>query len=917
MQKFILPFTTFMSSPLQIFKNPTYHNLRFTGLTLVILMLIGISRTRAQVRFSVADTLHLDSNWFVRRADHITADGTQLTTRNIDTQNWLPAVVPGTVLTTLLHDNKYPDPNIGFNNKLIPDIADSGAAFYTYWFYTTFKTPIRGNGIHTWLHFNGINYSAQIFLNGKRINTDTHKGMFLRERYDVTSTLRSDTVNQLAVIVCPPNPPGVANGGQAGDGVIGKSVTNQYVAGWDWMAPVRDRNTGIWDDVFLTETGPVQIRDPFVRPEVPGVRKPGDDQTPAYLKTSTTLFNADSVSQSGEVTVSVAGASADTAYTLGPGEQKSIVLPQVKIDHPRLWWTNGLGPHPLYPVRFSVTTSESRLSDQAVVHAGIREITSEKDPVLKGRIFKVNGQPVFIRGGNWITSDWMLRLSRDRYDAEIRYMAGMHLNMLRVWGGGITERPDFYRACDRNGILVMQDLWITGDADGAWHDRRKKDSRARRRFYPDDHSLFLASAIDQVKMLRNHPSLCFWDGGNEMAPPADIRRALQKRIMPRLDPDRLFVSHSTSQQLYTHPDSLVGDGPYGIQPIDTFFTHRSFPFNPEVGSVGLPVAETLHKIFPGNDSIPDGRGFVPAVWRYHKYIPYVDANGKDHIRSYGLVYNLDTFARYAQIANYNQYRALFEGWNAHMWKWYTGVLIWKLQNPWTALRGQFYDWYLNPDGGMYGLMKGAEPVHVQYDPVTKAVQVVNNKFNPIKNAVIHATWYTLKGRVTPAGSRTLTIASNQVDSVFAVNPQTINSNVYFLRLTLRDQNRNLLARNFYWLHKPGLDYIDLQELRKAHVRVTAKISPAETGPQIVVTLQSRERVDHGPVAFWIHLQLRNTENDNRVAPAFYSDNYISLVPGEKRMIRIGMDNGYLKTHKIPKLVVIGWNYPKKTITIRQ
>ncbi len=863
-----------------------------------------------------SDTLYLHSNWFARRADQTSQDGTQLTAHPLNTDNWLPATVPGTVLTTLLQNHKYPDPNIGLNNKLIPDIADSGASFYTYWFYTSFKSPGQETGNHTWLHFNGINYSAQIFLNGKRINTDTHRGMFLRECYDVTPSLKKDSLNQLAVLVYPPEPVGVANGGQAGDGTIGKSVTNQYVAGWDWMAPVHDRNTGIWDDVFLTTTGPVLIRAPFVRSVVPGTRKPGNDQPPAYLKTSATLFNADSIPHSGELRVSVNGNLIDTSYTLNPGEQKIVALPRMKIDHPKLWWPNGLGKHPLYTVQFVASVSGSEVSDKAIVSTGIREITSDMDHHLRGRIFKVNGQPVFIRGGNWITSDWMLRLSRERYNAEIRYMAGMHLNMLRVWGGGITERPDFYNACDRNGILVMQDLWITGDADGAWHDPKKKDSRARRRFYPDDHGLFLASAADQVKMLRNHPSLCFWDGGNEQAPPADILRTLQNRIMPNLDPDRLFVSHSTSLELYFHPDSLVGDGPYGIQPLNRFFTHRSFPFNPEVGSVGLPEAGTLHKIFPNNDSIPDGKGFVPTEWQYHKYIPYVDRNGKDYIRQYGFVDNMNTFADYAQLANYNQYRALFEGWNAHMWKWYTGVMIWKLQNPWTALRGQFYDWYLNPTGAMFGLMKGAEPIHIQYDPATKAIQVVNNTFDPIDNANVTATWYNLAGNPIPAGKRIVTIGANQVDSVFTVDGKSVESNVFFLQLVLKDRSGKLLSQNFYWLHKPDLDYVDLKELNRAKVRISARLIHTNTGEKIAVTLQNRARVSHGPVAFWIHLQLYDPDTGTRITPVFYSDNYISLVPGEKRALTIGLGQNYLENHKTPKLEIFGWNLPSKTISIK-
>ena len=865
----------------------------------------------------ITDTVRLNTHWFAKKADQISLDGTQLTNKKFKPDHWLPAVVPGTILTTLLYNHYYSNPNIGFNNKKIPDIATIGNQFYTYWYYTTFRSPVKGSDKHIWLHFRGINYSAQVFLNGKRINKDIHHGMFLREQYDITHYLRKDTLNQLAVLVSPPNPPGVANGGQAGNGIIGKSVTNQYVAGWDWIAPVHDRNTGIWDKVFLTRTGPVQIRSPFVRPVVPGVRQPGIQQTPAYLKTSLRIYNADKESHNGIIQVKVDDVLVTQSYHIASHQIKTIKLPKLKIEHPKLWWPNGLGKHPLYPVLFTVKTSRSKISDFATVQTGIRQITYHKDPVLKGQIFKVNGQPVFIRGGNWIASDWMLRLSKDRYDAEIHYMADMHLNMIRVWGGGITERPDFYNACDRNGILVMQDLWITGDADGAWHDPKKKDSKERRRFYPDNHSLFLKSAVDQIKMLRNHPSLCFWSGGNEIAPAPDINRALAKHIIPKFDPDRLYVSHSTAQKLYTHSAKVRADGPYNIQVPDSFFTRRSRPFNPEVGSVGLPVASTLHRIFPHNDSIPNGRGFVPAVWRYHKYLPYTGRNGKDYIRQYGTVHNVDTYARYAQLVNYNQYRALFEGWNAHMWKWYSGVLIWKLQNPWTALRGQFYDWFLHPNGCMYGLMHGAEPIHIQYDPVSKEVQVINNKFRNFPGAHVSATWYNIKGKAIHAGSQIINIPANKEQGIFSLKQPNVTDNVYFLNLILKDRKGDVLSRNFYWLHKQGTDYQDLHKLRDARIQAIAKISRSKETTLFSVTLSNEEKRNHGPVAFWIRLKLKNPKTGSLIAPVFYSDNYISLTPGERRTIHIRINNRDMMKNHLPDLELSGWNVKKMKISIKR
>ncbi len=222
--------------------------------------------------------------------------------------------------------------------------------------------------------------------------------------------------------------------------------------------------------------------------------------------------------------------------------------------------------------------------DSEAVTFGMRETGNYFDEKIKARVFTVNGQKVFIKGGNWIASDAMLRLSNERYEAEIRLHAEMNMNMIRVWGGGLTERPEFYDACDKYGILVWQDLWVSGDCNGEWNDPTKKDSQARRKAYPDNHDLFLESAIDQIKMLRNHPSLYLWCGGNETLPPPDILKALQGDIFPRYDPGRFFLEMSTSPKLMTNTIGGVGDGPYGIrEPASQYSRKDHSPLIPRQG----------------------------------------------------------------------------------------------------------------------------------------------------------------------------------------------------------------------------------------------------------------------------------------------------------------------------------------------
>ena len=436
-----------------------YGNKKLTILPVLLGITLAIQCQIHQTEFN--------QNWKAKRAGEIIMDGNALTLPGVKLYGWMDAVVPGTVLTTLLHNHKIPDPDFGMNNEQIPDIYDAGKEFYTYWFYNKFKTPetTLKNSFYR-LKFRGINYTANIFLNGKRINNKPHQGMYLREAYDVTYLVKKDSMNFLAVLVEPPDPVGNPNGGQGGDGQIGKSVTNQFTAGWDWIQPVRDRNTGIWDKVTLEVTGPVVIHAPFVKTRVPGKRYPGGRQDPVFLQASVAIENASGQAQKGKIEMQVGGRKIFVAFSLKPHSFQEVKLPELKLKDPLLWWPNGTGKPSLYQVEMQANLTTGELSDKRIFKIGLRQFDSYFDKKLGARVFMVNGQRIFITGGNWIATDAMLRLSKERYDAEVRMHAEMNLNMIRVWGGALIERPEFYEACDRFGVMVWQDLPVTGDWEG-------------------------------------------------------------------------------------------------------------------------------------------------------------------------------------------------------------------------------------------------------------------------------------------------------------------------------------------------------------------------------------------------------------------------------------------------------------------
>lgn len=510
-----------------------------------------------------------------------------------------------------------------------------------------------------------------------------------------------------------------------------------------------------------------------------------------------------------------------------------------------------MGKQALYNVTITVDVKGYGESDSWSHMHGFRKIESYIDSATGGRLFKVNGQPIFIRGGNWILSDGLLRLSKKRYQTDIKFHADMNFNMIRCWGGGLAERPEFYHYCDIYGLLVWQEFWITGDVDGRGVPVSNPNG-------PLDHDLFMLCARDTVKLLRNHPSLALWVGGNEQVPPPDINNALKDEL--KLHPH--FESlHNTGKSAQELPASLKDptdyldgtrvyiqgsmwdgfangkgdftDGPYEIQYPESFFKDDfyNYGFNPEVGSVGVPVAATIKATMPLEGwkiplfkKLPNGYiEEVPnPIWEYHKYIPYSKA-GKVHnqILLYGTPTDLNDFCLKAQLVNYIQYRALLEGWTSRMWSKYTGVLIWKTQNPWTGLRGQFYDHLHDQTAGFYGCRSAAEPVHVQLNLATYFIEVVNTLSEQLSDVAIEASVWDLEGTCPYyVVHEKLSVPSKKTVPIFEMKyPKSKNPKpVYFLLLKLyKMSDYGVISRNFYWLHLPGGDYKLLEPYREKRV----------------------------------------------------------------------------------------------------
>ncbi|MGF7081661.1 glycoside hydrolase family 2 protein [Mucilaginibacter sp. UYCu711] len=877
----------------------------FTPVCLSLFFMAMLQNASAQTSYE------LNTGWKCKPIGSVSAQGDQISAPGFSLTNWQPAVVPGTVLTTQLANKQIPDPFYGMNNKLIPDIYKTGRDYYTYWFVKDFKEAAPDAGNQVYLNFRGINYSCNVYLNGHQLNEKIFQGMFLRQRYNITKWLAKNGNNRLAVIVYPPDPVGNPNGGQGGDGTIAKNVGIQYTAGWDWIQPIRDRNTGIWDKVIIEKTGAVHIIDPHVVTLVPGVRQPTGPQQPAIIQVSATLENATGKPVTGYLKYNLDGKPVSKKITLTANSSADVQLADHQLKNPKLWWPNGYGPQNLYNLKLQFVTAANKISDQKDIEVGVRQLTSEWNSHTQSRQINVNGQRVFIKGGNWIVSDEMLRFSKMRYDAEVRFHRDMNLNLIRVWGGALTERPEFYEACDKYGILVFQDMWGSGDCNGRWPDAKKLEDQAGRRKYPDDHDLYIRSVEDQVKMLRNYASLAIWCGGNEITQPDDILAAVRDVILPKLDNTRWFVDFSNSLDMGKTDKGVNGDGSYNIQPISVFWAKKTYPFNSEVGSMGINDYEGLKRFIPEKNMImPEynpatKRERIDSVWRYHTYIGY-----ENYIDKYGKPKNVKEFAEKAQLVNYDQYRALMEGFSSHMWDWYTGTIIWKTQNPWSAMRGQMYDYYLDPNACLYGLHSGSAPVHIMFNPTDSTVSAVNNTFIDLKRVTATITLYDMEGTATPVTTLIKDIPQSGVISLLDIKKEVAaaaTSKGAFLALKLTDANKKVISDNIYWLADKTGEYPGLNEITASKLTVTAK---QVANGKIAVTLINSKQA---PVAFFNRVSLINPQTKKRMLPVFYSDNYVSVLPGEQRTVVIDYNLPVVN----PRVSVRGWNLVERLVEVKK
>ncbi len=811
--------------------------------------------------------------WKVQRASLVHAEGNTLSKEGYNDSTWVSATVPGTVLVSYRNAGALPNPNYSDNQLMISD------SFFNsdFWYRDNFDIPSSFNDKHLFLNFDGINWKAEVYFNGHDLGRI--EGAFKHARFDIIQYVNPGAKNYLAVRIIKNAHYGnvkeqTAESTDKNGGILGAdNPTMHATIGWDWIPTIRGRDMGIWNNVYLTHSGPVTIDNPYVKSELPL-----PDTTSANLHFVFTLTNHNNTPVEGTIHATLGNISFFEDETLESSETKVIEIDpdqisDLKMKDPELWWPNGYGSPHLYDVRIEFKdNSTGDVSDVNTFKTGIREMTYRMDSgALK---IWINGRRFVGRGGNWGFPESNLAYRDREYDVAVRLHRGENFTMIRNWVGQ-TGDDGFYKACDKYGIMIWQDFWLANPADGP---------------DPDDNRMFMDNAVDFIKRIRHHPSLALYCGRNEGDPPQPIDSALRAEIKV-LDPGMEYISNSADK-------GVSGHGPYRAMPVKFYFENRATPeLHSEIGMPNVVTYESLKKMMPDSSLWPaQGR-----MWGIHDFCLQSAQSASSFIdminNEYGGADNIKDWDNLAQFVNYQGYRAIFEAQSKHR----MGALLWMSHPAWPSMVWQTYDYYFSPTAGYFGCKKGSEPLHIQWNMLTDSIEVVNYSVEGGMKLKAYAELYNMDGTLKWHKETTVNCPEDNTAECFKMEYPEGLSDVQFIRLKLMQGDR-LISDNFYWRGKEEYNYKALKEMPK--VKIDAKTSTSKSGGQwrLTTVLNNSSK---SPVIM-VRLKVVRSNTGDRILPAYYSDNYISLMPGESKTIQTMVENADTRAEK-PKVVISGFN----------
>ncbi len=890
----------------------------------------------------------------LQSSEIVTAKGSTLSSASYVKagERWYAVKVPSTVLTGLVANHVYPDPYQGLNNMLIPDASPQFSKEYDldkyshlpgkvnpwrkpYWYRTTFNVPAGDKGRTFQLLFKGINYRAEVWLNGKLVaDSSQMAGMFAEYNLNVSSKIIPGKANALAVKIYPLDFPGLPakeqlqalgpfyeNGGPTGD--IGKNVTMLCSAGWDWIPPVRDRNMGIWQPVYLLTTGGVTIGRPQLQTALPNL----PDTSVAKISLNLTLTNHSQAASRGHLLISIrpenfagSAVSFSEPVIVNAGAAAEIKLSADKVKgllmhNPKLWWPNGYGRASLYRIRMQYSDAKG-VNDDTTMLFGVRTVSSKATDVngFIRREFYVNGKRVHLNGGAWVP-DMMLNRDSARYDYELHLCRNANVNLVRIWGGGVTPPDAFWNAADRYGLMVWSDFWVTGDTQGEF--KGSPD-------WPLEGNIFVKNVVSTIYRIRNHPSLLVWTGGNEGHARKELYDAMRNNIIG-LDGTRPFIPSSSGFAKLpegwkgAYPDDqksgVYSGGPYAWKDPKVYYqladAGKDWVFKDETGIPSQPPYNMLKKIIP--DTVWDKSLPYPLnnSWGYHDAATgagQYDKYYSDMVVRYRQPAGKKEFSDKMQLMNATGYQGIFEA-AGHKLTQTGGVMLWKLNAAFPSVIWQIYDWYLEPNAGFYAMQNACEPLHVQFNQNDSTIAVVNRRHQATGKLTAEATVYDINSKPLYRQTAATSLADEGVNEIIPLgNALKQAQGLSFVLLKLKDAAGETVSCNTYWM-APQNDYKALNSMPKTTLQV--KLIHTEKGSkEHQWTLQLTNSSSR--LAFFVRPQL--IAGAEEIRPSYWSASYVTLSPQQSITVTVSAPAAGLSAGT-PAVAIEGWNVGRQVLQL--
>ena len=876
--------------------------LRSASLFLVVLFCMA-KHVGAQERVMLHD------RWQLQSSAKVGTDGAAISSTTYHPTDWYSVAVPSTVVGALVEAGVYKDPFFGMNLRDIPGTTFKiGANFVhtamdpsspyavPWWYRTTFRVPASMRGKRVRLNFDGINYRANIWLNGKRIaDSSAVAGTYRRYELDVTDVVNRSGENALAVEVFAPDTP---------------DLQTTWV---DWNPSPPDKDMGIWQPAWLAASGDVVIRYPAVISHVDTASLKSAD-----LTVVTDLRNLSGQSVSGTLRGRIGNVAFIKPVTIGANDSALVQItpqdaPQLHFNNARLWWPLELGSPELYTLNLEFVNN-GRVSDQQNLRFGIREVTSETTP-KGGRLFRVNGKRILIRGGGW-APDMFFRPQPERQDAQLKYALDMHLNTLRLEGNYENDR--FFHQTDSLGILVMTG-WVCCSPWEEWP-----------KWGPEQMQIAASSLRDQIRRLRGHPSVFTWLNGSDNPPPANVEQMYLNIERDALWPNPTVSSASAKPAQFSGASGVKMTGPYDWVPPGYWMqdsTHGgAWAYNTETSpGAAVPPIESMRKMIPAQDI----KWPLDTVWFYHaaggQFTKLLDRFNTALSQRYGEPATAEDYTVTSQLMTYEGERAMFEAYRRNKYV-STGLIQWMFNNAWPSIYWHLFDWYLLPAGGYFGTKKANEPVHAIYSYDDRTIAVVNDNKprSPVRGAHLRARILGLDNSEKFARDTVIDIPADTSLRVFRLpEPTNLSTAAYFVDLRLTAADGRPLSNNFYWLSTkmdalsdsstwymtPVKNYADFTALRSMpQSAVTVRANSSRSGGTGTTTVTLKNPTN--AIAFFIRLRVVG-KGDEEALPVFWDDNYITLLPGESRTIGARYNVRDLGGGA-PRVVVTGWNIHRTT-----